>query len=539
MLTRDLSMTSARTAIISVGLTALVAMLIAIVYLANEPHSAPIPAVGVIKVGDAPAEVNGGIGLTRRPSPPPSSWRVVVRDVHGTPLPQATLCGAQEALRSYSSDQLTQFGSTASDGVLDVPLTSSTSIILACKSGYQTSQATVGPDDRLVTISMPAAATMEIRCITRDGRPIELATVAASAGDLDIESQLNPNGDSTPGGDPLTALHWGRTDAMGYLRLEGLPVGCQISAFARHDHYAYIAGLPETKMIVLDSGRNPFELLFDPLVGFSFRILGDDLVSWNVPLPTSLQQHPIAVHQTDIQRKRLNSDGPCYLCCPRWKEGAGYSIVPPRVPVRVLTAKRGWVTLRPSIRPAADLGAVEAIDVSGEPLSNTGELLLRLLSPSGQLRDVGRLYLRPGGDLRTLILAEAGEPISLPAGEYNILPRGEFLRVDNPTIKIESGHVNEITRQLAQDLVPILLKLRDSAGIALTSGDVRFLSGGIRSSASLAYGLQRRLFWVPQGKLDLTIRAPGCESTEISVDVLDNDTESPFTIECTLRRLSQ
>lgn len=468
---------------------------------------------------------------------------ILTRRSDGVPLGAVAIHLAAESQPAYPPNELQFIGTTDGAGSLAIPWELD-GILIAAREGYIRTEHLIQPSEARIELALETEATLNVRCKTRDGKPVAGAVLRVWRGAQQSSAPSATDARLIPGGDHRSVVHTVMTNANGLATVRGLALG-RFSCWVRHPHLAFADGMPRGGM-ELQSKEQTYEFTFDPIVGFAARVVGD-LVSWRVDYPSGLCIPGSA--NRDLEQRRSTwtderADIICVLGCPKYsKQKRAYEDVSQGIVMELLCGTRGWLKCRQPLVPIEQLAAPTVIDLSSlTPASDVtmGRLQISMRLPSGgpiALRDVflrESHVQRPGRD----IPLRPARDTPVPAGSYRLVCFDPGLSPALPTEAFEvlPGQRREVELTLRADVAPVSFRLRNPDGSVLQGAAFWFESGGRRFEASISSGLGTRTFWLPVGEARIEVLAPGCEKLRRSVAIPMPRGAAPLVLEWDLAR---
>lgn len=197
-----------------------------------------------------------------------------------------------------------------------------------------------------------------------------------------------------------------------------------------------------------------------------------------------------------------------------------------RVGLAAFVAGRGWQHGQVTLRRLCDIDGVEVIGSAGVSGGDICELTVVLEAPDGTVVSQGDITVYTPSPLGAAVAhfkLALGEPVSVPVGDYTVMSR-------HPPIRSEQDREFSVSGPTAQIRIPIRDVCR-FVTIHATLPDGGAPSGamvGIRSkwgSEYLALIGRSSGHWLPDGQVEISIRATSTQEWTEVLDISENVTD--------------
>lgn len=492
-------------------------VILAVVLLAALFRTCEIPPVAPVLGGDLlPQGPAAEIDTSDSPSPkevhsPESerSIRVRVRDESGDAVVNARVSSASASSRVLT--RVESLGVTNSFGELLLSRDIRPPLLVVDATGFVCRDRRVeDQEDGVLLVELQRAASLAVLATTLEGTPVHGVSIALSSSlvsDRIVEHLRGQRLKIRPSGDAFASLHFGETDAEGRLFLDGLRPG-QTYGRGWHASHVMVTGWPGGGL-VLRPGENQIALVFAPLCGVYVSVVGDKLLDWYVKSPRGAATPFVSASQTESRRHYMMSqveNGICVLQCLN----SDRLTLPANVTLQILLRDRGWSEVSASWRLLTERSIPEIVDVKSLPASPMVEFTASASTPSGTSLHGMELVLQASEGDRPEITIITGTSKRIPPGTYEFWSANPFIRdaLTGQTINVMNSETLEI--QLSKGVAPVELRLTDPFGDDLSVGQVAITSRD-RTLAHVLGFRDKSVFWVPEGAIDVVVRAPGCQ----------------------------
>jgi hypothetical protein len=431
----------------------------------------------------------------------------VVTNRAGMPIVGATAYTADSSARISSkagrSRSLGQSNSKGEMQLAEIHLPSTRTFVIEAEH-YVPFVAREFPKDEVTQVTLEESSTQVFRCVDDAGRPVAGVSLLASQVAFRADEVQSAAFDhTTPGPDPLTALHSGVSDSSGVISLDGLSGG-------RYCYFAQKNGFGSaTSFIPFSPSTNPIDIVFNPARAIVLRPLNDKVVSWTARIPTAGPFLASAARESATLARELERRFPGAIVVVSFSKDIEAS----PLEISMLLERSGVRRVEAAFHSILDSDLEEIIDTEGATPSSSALIwrtcTVRVQDTTNTEVNVSSLSIdfHPDQRSRFSIPIVPGTPTLLPVGAHEFHISDPMIR-QRGTIVIGDGEGQSILISLPYPFRPVKVKVVDEDNMGNFNAFLTFTNTD-RSGQLFFDSSREKAIFLPAGSISISANVFG------------------------------